>query len=61
MSYIDTQGIADDLGLPRRYVTRMLVKRPDFPQPAMRLSQKVVRWRVEDYRKWKQQQQEQTT
>lgn len=61
MNYIDTQGIATDLGIPRRYVTRVITKRPDFPPPVIRLSQKMVRWRIEDYKQWKQKQQEQTT
>jgi predicted DNA-binding transcriptional regulator AlpA len=41
---IDTQGIADLLGVTRDYATSSVVKRPDFPAPSLRLSQKTVRW-----------------
>lgn len=41
---IDTAGIADMLGVSRRHVTERLTKDPTFPAPAVRLSQKLVRW-----------------
>ena len=50
---ISTADIADDLGLARDYVTSKLTKRPDFPKPALRLSQKTVRWLRDDYESWK--------
>ena len=50
---ISTADIAEDLGLARDYVTSRLTKRPDFPKPALRLSQKTVRWLRNDYEAWK--------
>jgi predicted DNA-binding transcriptional regulator AlpA len=50
---ISSADIADDLGLARDYVTSKLTKRPDFPKPALRLSQKTVRWLRDDYEAWK--------
>lgn len=53
MNYITTADIAADLGLERAYVTDRLTKRPDFPEPALRLSRKTVRWLREDFEAWK--------
>ena len=53
MDLITTADIAQDLGLARDYVTSKLTKRPDFPKPALRLSQKTVRWLRDDYESWK--------
>lgn len=50
---IDTADIAADLNLGRDYVTRRVVKRPEFPRPALRLSQKVVKWARAEYEAWK--------
>lgn len=50
---IDTADIAADLKLGRDYVTRRVVKRPEFPRPALRLSQKVVKWARAEYEAWK--------
>lgn len=50
---ISAADIAADLGLAREYVTDKLTKRPDFPPPALRLSQKTVRWLRDDYESWK--------
>jgi predicted DNA-binding transcriptional regulator AlpA len=52
MDLIDTQGIADLIGVTRDYATSTVVKRPDFPAPALRLSQKTVRWAREDVTAW---------
>lgn len=41
---IDTADIALMVSASRSYVTSKLTKRPDFPAPALRLSQKTVRW-----------------
>ena len=41
---IDRQQIATRHGLSYRYVRDTLTKRPDFPAPAQRLSQRLVRW-----------------
>ena len=50
---IDTADIARDLNLGRDYVTRKVVKRPDFPPERLRLSRKVVKWAREEYEAWK--------
>lgn len=36
----------------REYVRDRIVKRPDFPRPAVCLSQKFRRWNAEDVRQW---------
>lgn len=41
---LDRQGIAQRHRLSYRYVRDTLTKRPDFPAPAQRLSQRLVRW-----------------
>ena len=56
MTLLSTADIAADLGLARQYVTDRLTKRPDFPAPKLRLSQKVVKWAREDYERWKERQ-----
>jgi predicted DNA-binding transcriptional regulator AlpA len=53
MDLIDTGDIAADLGLERDYVTRKVVKRPDFPFPLLVLSRKTVKWSREAYEAWK--------
>jgi predicted DNA-binding transcriptional regulator AlpA len=53
VDFVSTGDIADDLGLQRDYVTAKLTKRPDFPAPALKLSQKTVRWLRDDYEAWK--------
>ena len=50
---IDTADIAADLRLQRDYVTRRVVKRPEFPRPALVLSRKVVKWARAEYEAWK--------
>lgn len=54
MDLIDTKWIAADLSLGRDYVTRSVVKRPEFPPPRLRLSQKTVKWAREEYQRWKE-------
>jgi predicted DNA-binding transcriptional regulator AlpA len=49
---ISTADIAGILGLARGYVTDVVVKRADFPAPALRLSQKTVRWYRADVLGW---------
>lgn len=53
MDLIDTADIAADLRLEREYVTRRVVKRPEFPAPSLRLSRKTVKWARPDYEAWK--------
>ena len=45
---VDRQQIATRHGLSYRYVRDTLTKRPDFPAPAQRLSQRLVRWNARD-------------
>ncbi len=45
---IDRQQIATRHGLSYRYVRDTLTKRPDFPAPAQRLSQRLIRWNARD-------------
>lgn len=49
---IDTGTIAQMLGVTRAYVTDRLTKRPDFPKPAIDLSQKLRRWNDGEVRRW---------
>lgn len=49
---IGTKEIAAMLGLTRRYVTNVVVKRPDFPKPAVTLSSKTKRWEEVDVMRW---------
>jgi predicted DNA-binding transcriptional regulator AlpA len=41
---IGTAEIAQMLQLNREHVVSRVIKRPDFPAPALRLSRKTVRW-----------------
>ena len=45
---VDRQQIATRHGLSYRYVRDTLTKRPDFPAPEQRLSQRLVRWNARD-------------
>ena len=49
---IGTREIADMLGVTREYATDRITKRPDFPKPALVLSQKLVRWEESDVLRW---------
>ena len=49
---IDITEIADILKVRREYVRDRVVRRPDFPAPALTLSQRVRRWRREDVEAW---------
>jgi predicted DNA-binding transcriptional regulator AlpA len=44
--------IAARVGESREYVRDKVVKRADFPRPALVLSQKVRKWAVTDLDKW---------
>ena len=46
------QDIASMLGVTVATVRRRVESRPDFPKPAIRLSQKTVRWEPGDVLKW---------
>lgn len=47
---IDDMGA--QLGMTRDYVRDKIVKRPDFPRPALALSQKHRRWSRADFDRW---------
>jgi predicted DNA-binding transcriptional regulator AlpA len=49
---LDTQGIANYLGLSREHVTARLTKRPDFPKPFMIASRRILYWRMADVKAW---------
>jgi predicted DNA-binding transcriptional regulator AlpA len=50
--YMTTKDIAETLGLTREYVTDKLTKRPDFPKPAVNISQRLRRWKKADFDRW---------
>lgn len=52
MTFITIDDIAKTLNQRREYVRDRLVKRPDFPRPALVLSQKVRHWDAADFEKW---------
>lgn len=52
MKLLTIDDLAAMLSLDRRYVRDKLVKRPDFPLPAVSLSQKVRLWKLEDVTAW---------
>lgn len=45
---IDTAEIARMVGLSREHVTDRIIKRPDFPRPAINISQRTRYWRRAD-------------
>jgi predicted DNA-binding transcriptional regulator AlpA len=49
---ITLDEIASSLKLNKVYVRDKVVKRPDFPRPAIFLSQKTRRWMLEDVQAW---------
>jgi predicted DNA-binding transcriptional regulator AlpA len=55
---LDTQQIADLIGVSRQHVTNRLSKRPDFPAPRVNLSQRTRRWSEADIRAWLEKQAE---
>ena len=49
---LDRKQIADMLGVKVDTVRRRVETLPDFPKPAVRLSQKTVRWEPGDVLRW---------
>lgn len=49
---LDYDDLCQRYGLSRRYVRDTLTKRPGSQAPAMRLSQRLVRWSVVDADKY---------
>lgn len=56
MDTITLDDIASSLKLKKDYVRDKVVKRPDFPRPAVSLSQKTRRWNPDDFNAWMQSQ-----
>lgn len=49
---IGTQEIAAMLGVCRAHAVSRIIKRPDFPPPAVDLSQRLRRWEKRDVLAW---------
>ena len=49
---IDSAEIATMLGVSRDHAVARIMKRPDFPKPAVNLSQKLRRWNLADVQRW---------
>lgn len=49
---ITLDDIAKMYRTSRRWARDVLVKRPDFPRPALSMSQKTRRWRLSDVQHW---------
>lgn len=52
MSYITIEQMAAILQERPEYVRDRVVKRADFPRPALVLSRKVVKWSQTDWEQW---------
>ena len=52
MSLFTLDDIAARVGVPRSYARDDLVKRPGFPKPVLRLSQRIVKWAESDIDNW---------
>ena len=52
MSLLSIDDIAVRVGESREYVRDKIVKRADFPRPALVLSRKVVKWALDDFEVW---------
>ncbi|MEN9885783.1 MAG: hypothetical protein RL758_361, partial [Pseudomonadota bacterium] len=51
---VDTKQIAQLLGITRAHCVGRIIKRPDFPKPAINLSQRLRKWKRQDILKWVQ-------
>lgn len=49
---MDLSDIANLLKLSKPYVRDKIVKRSDFPRPALFISQKVKKWSQKDFEEW---------
>lgn len=49
---IDSAEIALMLGVNRNHCVSRIMKRPDFPRPAVNVSQKLRRWNLDDVQRW---------
>ena len=52
MKLLTLSDIAEMLTMTHNYVRDRITKRPDFPRPALSLSQKTRRWNEDDVRAW---------
>lgn len=52
MTLLTLDDIAAIIKEPREYVRTTLVRRPDFPRPALVLSQKIRKWAQQDVDNW---------
>jgi predicted DNA-binding transcriptional regulator AlpA len=52
LDLIGTQDIARMLGVTQSHCVGRIVKRPDFPKPAINLSQRLRKWRRDDVLKF---------
>jgi predicted DNA-binding transcriptional regulator AlpA len=49
---MDTKAIAQLLGVSRAHCVGRIIKRPDFPTPAINLTQRLRKWRRADVLRW---------
>lgn len=49
---MDTLEIARLLGVCRAHAVGRIIKRPDFPKPAIDVSQRIRKWRRADVLRW---------
>lgn len=49
---IDSAEIAAMLGVSRDHAVARITKLPDFPEPAVNLSQKLRRWNLAEVQRW---------
>ena len=52
MKLLTIDDIAALLNMPHAYVRDKVVRLPDFPSPAVAVSQKVRRWNLADVEAW---------
>ena len=52
MSLLTLDDITAMMQMRREYVRDRLTKRPDFPRPAISVSQKFRRWNANDVQDW---------
>ena len=49
---MDTKQIAQFLGVCQAHAVGRIIKRPDFPKPAINVSQRIRKWRRADVLRW---------
>ena len=52
LNLIGTKEVARMLGVSQAHATNCLTKRPDFPKPAVGITQRLRKWRAEDVTAW---------